>query len=166
MAGASTIGAVLADLKLAFPREVVTNERVALYVRELADIPDAALQAACQHVIRNGRFFPLVAELLDAAAEHTLALPSEGAALDQIEARIAWGRNRGHDDTSAPEVHPLVQEALQRVGGFYAYKNAEKPSVIRGQFLGVYREARASTIREAKHAPALPSAPERKELTA
>lgn len=166
MASPAVINDCLADLATAFPRETITVERLALYRRELADVDDTLLVAATRDAIRTSRFFPLVSELLAACAEHALCLPSEAEAIDQIEARIAWGRTT---DTEPTYVHPAVRESLERVGGFWAYKTADNPAVIRGQFLNVYRADRAETLRRAALEPAalppLPSA-ERRALEA
>lgn len=162
----SRVVVLLAQLKLAFPRDPITQDRFDLYVHELASVDPAALEAAVREIIRTrtGGYFPAIAEIINAAAEHALGLPSPDEALAQVEARIRWGRERAGE---APAVHPAVVEALEQVGGFHALRTAEKPSVIRGQFLNLYRDRRAAALRAAALTPtlpALPASPERKEL--
>ena len=143
----SPVALALADLKSAFPRQVVTADMVALYQRELADLQPAALDRAVRVAIRTGRYFPTIAELREHAAEFTTGLPSEHAALAQIDARIAWARVSVGQPP--PPVHPLVADALAVVGGYAALRDTDTPAVARGQFARIYRERRADAIRQA-----------------
>lgn len=142
----SPVALALADLKSAFPRQVITADMVALYQRELADIQPAALDRAVHVAIRTGRYFPTIAELREHAAEYTTGLPSEHAALAQIDARISWARA---GVGQPPPVHPLVADTLALVGGYAALRDTDTPAVVRGQFARLYRERRADAIRAA-----------------
>lgn len=162
---AASLSSLLRDLQAAFPRERISAETAALYARELSTVPLDVLEPTVREIIRTSgadAFFPRVGEILRVAAERTLGLPGEAEALAQVEARIAWGAERvGH----RPAVHKLVAEALESVGGFAAYRTAEKPGIARAQFLALYREMRARTIREFTVGPvALDAGPERKAL--
>lgn len=138
------------------PKPPMTAERLTVMLEELADLAPSALAAAADRIVRSARYFPTVAEIREQAAEAALQLPSETEALAQIEARIDWNRSGRHGDP--PQIHPLVRQALALVGGFYAFRAAEEPGVIRGQFCRFYREARADAIRGAQlHRPALPA---------
>lgn len=136
---------LLNTLRLAYPRDAIPVETYGLYGRLLLDLPLDAVAAAVDDCICTSRFFPSLHDLRAAAAERMLGLPNEAAALAQVEARAAWGRDR---DGDAPVVDPLVKEALEHVGGFHGYRHAEKPAVFRGQFLNLYREMRAAAIHE------------------
>ena len=133
----STIDFVAA-LKDAFPRQEVKSRTFEIYVEELSDIPLPTLGAVVKVLIRTSEFFPSIRAIREAAAEITLGLPNEDEALSQVERRIAV---RGGD------VHPDVKRALDHVGGYFVFKSTSEPSVVRGQFLRIYREIRADRIR-------------------
>lgn len=133
----------LADLARAFPRQKIDSDTFRLYLQDLADLPEEVVCAAVRHIRRTSEWFPTVAAIRQEAAERMLALPSEADALTQIEARVQWGREQRGD---APFVHPLVKEAVDHVGGFYSMRSAEEPTVIRGQFLRLYRELRSRQL--------------------
>lgn len=140
--------ALIADLAAAFPLDRLPAETVTLYVRMVEDIPVDVLADAILALISTARRFPPVSAIREAAAEVMLALPTEHEALDSVNNRIAWGRS-GVEGAPPPPIHPLVQRAVSDVGGFYAIRSAETPSVIRGQFLKLYRDERAAAIRSA-----------------
>lgn len=133
---------LLNDLAFAWPDRPVPPQTLALYARELSDVPDDVLTAVVRELIRTEQFFPRLATILAACAEYVLHLPSEAEALDQIEARIAWGHN-GRVPPS-PAVAALVAAALDKVGGYAAWRTAEKPHLLRSQFLSIYRAMRAA----------------------
>jgi hypothetical protein len=141
---------LIADLARAFPRQPVTAETLRIYLRELADIPPAALETACRELMRASEFFPTIRAIREAAAEHLLALPGEAGALAQIEARMAWGRADEDERGEAPGVHPLVREAVDHVGGFHAFRATDEPAVVRGQFLRLFRDLRGRAVRDAQ----------------
>src|SRR5215207_9478272 len=106
------------ELRAMFPRDNVTPARLAGYERELRDVPPELLWRTVREVIRSRTYpsFPLVGELREVAARHALALPTEAEALGQVEARMRHARD--YRQGPPPEPHPLVREALQRVGGY------------------------------------------------
>lgn len=139
---------LLQELANAYPRQAVPDATVMVYLRALADVEPADLQRAVLALIRESRFFPAVSEILERVAELALALPSEPDALAQIEVRMRWARQPDRESVAMPVVHPLVLEALDRVGGWHSFRNAEDATVIRGQFGRLYRDLRASAIRQ------------------
>lgn len=142
---------ILADLGDAFPRQQVSRETFAVYVREVSDIPAPVLERVVRSLIRSSEWWPTVRAIREAAAELTLGLPGEADALAQIEARMAWSRTEESDRSAEPPpVHPLVREALDHVGGWHAFRAADEPAVVRGQFGRLYRELRARAIRDAQ----------------
>lgn len=153
---ADPLNVLLADLAEAFPRQAkdVTRATLQLYKRELEDLPHEALAHAVKALIRTSEWFPTVSAIRQAASERLLDLPSDAAALAQIEARLDWGRQRtGADEETpstdgAPDVHPLVRDALELAGGFYAFRRSDNPAVVRGQFAKLYRELRAGKVRD------------------
>ncbi len=156
---------LIGDLGAAFPRATPPNATLRLYVRELADLPIAALERAVPTIIRTSEFFPTIRTIREAVAELTLELPNEHEALEQINARVAWGRKEERLRGDAPEIHPLVLRALNLVGGWPALRSAEKPSVMTGQFLRLYRELRAARILDVQVGRELAPGPTRPELS-
>lgn len=137
-----------------------------LYLRELSDLDPADVDAACRECMRTDEWFPTVARIRKLATERRLALPSEVEALEQVEQRIAWARLPDDErPDEAPQLHPLVKQSLDLVGGGFAFRSARDPSVIRGQFLRLFRESREASMRSAIVAQAaLPAGEPTKQL--
>lgn len=138
------------DLAAAWPREQLQPETVAIYADDLSDIPTQIVGEAVRVLRRTSEFFPTIRAIREAAAEVALALPSEDEALRQVGARIAWGKLSDAGRRPVPDVHPDVRDALDHVGGYYAFRTATEPTIVRGQFLKIYREIRAGRIRAAQ----------------
>lgn len=130
------------------PREPLSPARVEVLLNELADVDDDLLADAVTLVIRTSHRFPTIAELREAAAESLLDLPTEIAALRQIDDHMRWRDNGG--EGAEPQLHPLVYEHLRLVGGYHAFRYSDKPGVVRAQFRDYYRGARDDTIRSAQ----------------
>lgn len=139
---------LLSDLIEAFPRQPVGPGTVRVYLRELGDLPELALTDAVCGLIRTSEWFPTISAIRNATAERMLGLPDEGEALAQVEARIAWARGGGIDKDATSVMHPAVVDAVHAVGGFFSFRSAENPGVVRGQFLKLYRERRAAQVRK------------------
>lgn len=153
----------IADLARAFPRQAVDRGTLAVYVRELQDVPAEVLALSVRDLIRTSEWFPTVRAIREQAAERLLGLPSETDALAQIGARIEWAREQEGD---APDVHPTVREALELSGGFYRFRVADQASIVQAQFLKVYRERRAAAIRGAVTGTLAALDPARAQVTA
>lgn len=152
---------IIAELAAAYEKELPADT-LRVYVRELHDIPTIFLSEACRYLARTVDWFPRIAQIRAAVAEHRLALPTEDEALAQIEARIGWYND--WQGQVAPFMHPLVKRALGHVGSTYAFRATNEPAVVRGQFLKLYRDMRNSAIREmqvgdAANQPALTGRP-------
>lgn len=146
-----TTGQVIKRLVDAFHWYPLSREAAASYVSELADVPIPLLEFAVTEAIRTEpKYFPSIGLLRSLAASHSLALPSPTGALAQIQARISWAKL---DDETRPEippaVHKTVKQALDLVGGFGAFRTAEESTIVRGQFLRIYKEIRDDTLHEA-----------------
>jgi hypothetical protein len=146
----------VADLRDAFPQRAVTRETLTIYVRELSDLDPAALGDAVRLLIRTSEFFPTIHAIRETVAEAALDLPSEAAALAEVNALGAGRPGR---------LTPLVREALDAVGGPWAVRTASEPGVIRGQFLRIYRDLRHARVAEYVARDALPPAAPVRELT-
>lgn len=141
---------LIGDLVRAYPGKAIHGDTVRVYVRELSDVPPAILEEAVRALIRTSEWFPSVAAIRQAVAERTLALPSEAEALAQVSARSRWARQDEDERGDRPDVHPLVREALDQVGGWFAFRSADEPGVVRGQFLRLYKELRAAALADAR----------------
>jgi hypothetical protein len=149
MSDVRTTPVLVASLARHFPSHFAKldrSEAVALqadYCLRLNDIPPDLLAAVVDDYIQteeNPFGFPTVGKLRALAAERALALPGEAEALRQIADR----------ELGIGAINPLVSEALKQVGGWYAWRTCEEPTVIRGQFARIYRELRAAAIKEAQ----------------
>lgn len=133
-----------AALKAAYPRQEVDEATLAIYAESLLDLDYPAAQRTVHGLIRTSRFFPTIAEVRTAWAEHELGVPSAGAAWEQASNR--W-----------PVTNPVVRRALELVGGSYAIRTSENPVAIRAHFMRVYDDLRREAVNAvASHgAPAL-----------
>lgn len=146
--GEATVEKLVAGMFLAYPRQPVSAANVTAYARGLSGVPLEVLSAAIDRCVQTEEWLPTVALIRRTAAEMTAGLPTEAEALGQIQARQAWAREGGGD--GVPPIHPLVHDALVRVGGWHAFRTAENAEVIRGQFGRIYRDLRAEAIRVAQ----------------
>lgn len=156
--GSQTLNELLIDLAEAYPKQRAQfgPATFKVYLEDLSDLPIEAVEAATKNLRRSSDWFPTINQIREQAAEIALGLPGEATALAQIEQRMRWAR--GNRDETPPELHPVAKEALDLVGGAFAFKSADEPSVIRGQFLRLYRDLRVQAIREMQvGAPALQS---------
>ena len=144
------VGASIVKLADAYPRQTISRATATLYAADLATTNPELLDQAITRLIRTSEWFPTLSEIRRACAEIALELPTEEEALTEIEDRIEWVRIRDGHDTGAAPVHSLVKQALDHVGGYHAFRSSHEPAVIRGQFLRIYRDLRADTLREAQ----------------
>ena len=122
MATRSEVIRILAVLSAAYPKEAaaygektVTGE---LYIRMLADIPGQWLEAGALQHISNSTWFPLIAELRNAAfdlQESVQPLPDAYAAWAEVRNLIPRITHLGTPTFS----HPLIQETVDLFGWRY-----------------------------------------------
>lgn len=113
--------------------EPLTEERIEIYARALADLSKDRLNIAFQRALRERSFFPKVAELRSLAA-------STAEDQKKIEANAAWDyvneylRKWGVDllplysngkVTTAPQLDARTDYALRRIGGFQALNQVD-----------------------------------------
>ena len=134
----------LAALAAAYPDRQIGPDTIAVYLAALDDLPDAEVEQAVAALIRTAHWPPSIAQIRERVAEERLALPTPAAALAQVELHVF---RRG----GAP--HPDVAEALRIVGGARAWRESDRPSVLRGQFLAAYADLRATAVREVQQGP-------------
>jgi len=113
--------------------EPLTEERMEIYVRALADIPQDRLRISFQQALRELTWFPKVAELRNLAGANAADVSKE--AEQKVEADAAWTyvndylREWGVDQLPLyssdgrmipPALDPRADYALRRIGGFQA----------------------------------------------
>lgn len=159
----STVADAVADLVDAFPDKAPEEATVRLYISSLADVPPDLLAGAVAQIIRTKTddWFPTIGRVREAVAERALDLPSEAEALRQVDARIAWARLPERDRDAPPPVHPLVSEALDRVGGYHAVRTSDRPDLLWSTLGRLYRDLRSSAILDVQSGRTPLSAPAR-----
>jgi hypothetical protein len=113
--------------------EPLTEERMEIYVRALADVPQDRLRISFQRALRELTWFPKVAELRNLADANSENADKE--AQQKVEADAAWTyvndylRKWGVDQLPLysggkqippPPLDPRADYALRRIGGFHA----------------------------------------------
>lgn len=125
---ATTTGAILAQLVAAYPRQEISKQTVAVYVRQLADLEPEQLAAAADLHIRRSRFFPSVAELRQGVLEHQqemdLAPPPAARAWGWVleamaQHRAPYNPAGGYIAPTLPDVpgFELAKQVAERIGG-------------------------------------------------
>lgn len=120
-------------------REQATEHRL--------DLPSEseALLAVEAHIAWRTQRRRVPCQACDARGEVAATAGQPGDGVERCEACQGQG-DKWDLDSPAP-LDPNVKVALDLVGGPYGFKNAESPEVIRGQFLRLYRDARATAVR-------------------
>jgi len=113
--------------------EPLTEERMEIYIRALADIQQDRLRISFQRALQELTWFPKVAELRNLAAT-----PEDASKEDEVkvEADAAWTYvndylrqwgvdqlplySTGGQSTQPPPLDPRTDYALRRIGGFQA----------------------------------------------
>jgi hypothetical protein len=146
----STTGELIGLLCASYPSASIPAETVKTYARLLADLDPDELEPVVVGHVATSRFFPSVAELRQAVVERRLALPSREEAWERASAATA--------DLPIAELTPPERAALDHVGGRYAIRSSEAPSVLRAQFLKAYDAERGRAV-ESANVAALASGP-------
>jgi hypothetical protein len=114
--------------------EPLTDERIEIYARSLADIPQDRLNAAFQRALREQTFFPKVAELraLAASKPDDEKKVEANAAWDYVNEYLRkWGVDRlplfsgGGKVTTPPPLDARSDYALRRIGGLRALNQVD-----------------------------------------
>ena len=114
----------------------------------LQDIDVDLLGQVVQHIISTATFFPSAGEIRRAAfrlAEIGLGIPTAQDAWAEVSAMIRkgfWDTGNGWYEARAPRTedwsHPLVQKAVDAVGGWLALRTSENVVADRARFLEAY----------------------------
>ena len=154
MASEKQVRGLLRAISGAYPTFELTDDRVSIYVKLLADLDAEALIAACQQHIATSKFPPTVAELREACASLTRpALPAWADAWGEVLEAIRRVGYLGQPSFS----HPLITQAVHSMGGWKLLCAMEisETATQRAQFRDVYN---AYATRAARDADLLPAA--------
>lgn len=153
MADERHVRGLLRAISGAYPTFELTEDRVTIYVKLLADLEDDALTAATQQHIATNKFPPSVAELREACAALTRpALPSWADAWDEVLTTIRAVGYIGQPLFS----HPLIAQAVQGMGGWQTMCQMEitETATWRAQFRDVFNAYAGRAERDAALLPA------------
>lgn len=161
---------VIAVLLAAYPREMATQESARVYARLLSDLEFAEVEGAILQWAAERRFYPTISDIREGVFRRRLDLPEAEQAWEIVNAvaheaperqacevcggdgevgTVACPRCNGLGDYALPrDMNPVVRRAMQNVGGSWAVKTAERPELLRRDFLKAYESFARETIRE------------------
>lgn len=137
-----TIQQVLSLLLDAYPNQFKDDpaqkvQTLKIYAQALADIPADLLKASVLNHITLSKWFPTIAELRQSAAGlvmkaagHPDALTAWGEVAHQLRYVGSWGAPQFTD--------PLIQRAVQAVGGWKMLCASENQASDRARFIQAY----------------------------
>ena len=160
MASEKQVRGLLRAISGAYPTFELTDDRVSIYVKLLADLDAEALIAACQQHIATSKFPPTVAELREACASLTRpALPAWADAWGEVLDAIRRVGYLGRPSFS----HPLITQAVQGMGGWKMLCAMEisETATQRAQFRDVYNAYATRATAAANLLPDVRAAAER-----
>ncbi len=153
MATEEEIVKVMKFLSAAYPQRELSAETIAVYVASLADVDGELLWLAAQQAVRELKYFPTVAELLEIASRISNAFGGPG---NEMTSGQAWAlvmgvvRRYGFYKLTDPDVVPgveaklpaLVVRAVHAVGGWRDLCLVREDQVMptRAHFYKVYEQ--------------------------
>jgi len=140
----SGVALAVSILRDAYPRADFPDRSAKLYGSMLADLDDVAVAEAVRRLVRRSQWLPTIAEIRMEVAEAKLDLPDAVTAWELV--------NSGRPVLALPEI---VGDALVAVGGKYAIRTSEQPSILRSQFMKDYESRRSLALRRAVGAVAV-----------
>lgn len=129
---------LVAVLCAAYPEVELREETVPTYVRFLVDLDRAAAEEAIEDLIATSLTMPTVAAIRRQVINEQLKLPTAAEAWLSVS-----------DSKKVEELHDLAKEARELLGGSWAIRTSDQPSITRAQYLKIYEELREKTLREA-----------------
>ena len=128
----SGVAVAVAILRDAYPRQDFPERTAVLYGRMLADLDDLLVVEAVRKIVKTSRFLPSIAEIREQVAEATLGLPTASEAWDLV-------------NTGQP-LPRIAQESLNALGGRWAHRMTDTPSIFRAQFVKDYDARRGALV--------------------
>lgn len=118
-----------------YPNIALSTETVVMYSQHLMRWPYDTAQYAITRLVEKSKFFPSVAEILQAIQHLENHLPGAAKAWEEVTQQI---RACGTWKTPAWSA-PIIQRAVQTLG-WYNLCISEHPSTDRAHFLKIYTE--------------------------
>lgn len=127
---------LVALLVAAYPEVELREETVPTYVRFLVDLDRRAAEEAVEDLIATSVAMPTAAAIRRQVINEELQLPTAAEAWISVS------------DTAskAEELHELAKEARELLGGSWAIRTSDQPSITRAQYLKIYDELREKTL--------------------
>lgn len=124
-----------------------------LWKKMLSDIPYGLAEQALVKVLSAAKFFPTVADIREAAAEISNALPMTAAEAwgQVVDAMGKYGSYRAVEGVES--LSPPVRAMVKRFGGFSEICRCDEIGVIRGQFIKLW-DTQAKREKELSALPA------------
>lgn len=118
-------------LLAAYPEVHPREETFPTYVRFLLDLEYGAASEAVEDMIAVSPKLPTIASVRRRVLEGELELPTAAEAWMAI-----------NDPHRQKELHALAKEARDLIGGAWAVKTSENPSITRSQYLRIFDDLR------------------------
>jgi len=140
MATESEIAEVLALLAAAYPRTEIPETTARLYRLMLSDIPGESLKAAAIHCVRTSKWFPTVAELVDACYGLSKTDTSAEEAWGMVLQRLQYPETIFRDGKRLrlKPLSPEIEEAVRIAGGWTGLRMSEMIAPDRKRFIDAY----------------------------
>lgn len=143
MASPETIADMFELLRANWPKRPFTDGTTELYTRCLKDIPDEILSAATAHCLTTCTFFPVVAELRQAAFDIMCNKAGQMTAGEAWAMIVKYGNMpetwwAGGKHHKRPPLLAPVQRALDAIGGWRRLSDSDHYSSDRARFLEAY----------------------------
>jgi len=125
-------------LLAAYPEVQPREETFATYVRCIVDLDEAATEEAIEKLISVSTKMPTIAAIRRRVIEEEFELPTAAEAWVAI-----------NDTTRKEELHELAKKARELLGGSWAIRTSNNPTVTRAQYFKVFEELRDKALHEA-----------------
>lgn len=122
----------IAGMVASFPNATFSEANVDAYRAHLARFPVDLVEEAIALASERSDFPPSIAAIIALVTDKMLALPGVDEAVEMIEQAVSAKQTR--------DLHPLVYESLELVGGSYTWRHTENLPTVRAQFRDFYRE--------------------------
>lgn len=161
MARIEIISRMFALLRANWPKYPFTDATTEVYTRCLRDIPNEVLAAATAHCITACRFFPVVAEIREAAFDIM------SNRVNELSAQEAWGfLIKKVNQYDHPELPGLVRQALNAIGGPRRLIDSDNYAADRARFIEAYQVLAKRQRQVAQMLPEIKELTERLSLEA
>lgn len=129
----------LVELVLAaFPATQTRDETFGLYVRFLLDLDYRAAKEGIDELISVSTEMPTIAAIRRYVIEDELQIPTPAEAWISVS-----------DTSRKHELHKLATQARELLGGSWAIRTSDQPSIMRAQYLKLYDELRERALVDA-----------------